>query len=87
MNPTTTPAALTAARALVDEYHRIHPTPQATAKYAIGQEVYWGAWVCKIHGVNTVGNKATYLVSHEFAYGTRVADRFVGEHELYAVSR
>ncbi len=81
---TTTPA-LAAARAQVDEYLRAHPVTHATAKFTKGQEVYWGAWVCTIHDVNTMGDKATYLVSREFSCGVRVADRFVGEHELYAV--
>lgn len=61
-------------------------TPRAVAKYAEGQEVYWGARLCTIHDVNTTGDTASYLVSLEsLEGGTRVADRPVYERELTAV--
>lgn len=75
----------TALRAIFDDLERT--TPRATARYTVGQEVYWGSTFCVIHDVNTVGTTASYLVRREVEGEWLVAGRFVGERELYAASR
>lgn len=84
MNPTTA-TDLADIRALVDEFNST--VPQATAKYTVGQEVYWGSTFCVIHDVNTVGEKASYLVRRQLEGEWVVAGRYVQEWELYLASQ